>query len=1012
MSAPLRGGFLFLLFLTAISGFGAPNATLWGRVLDDDNAAVVGLWLSLDPSYEGYGYGGSISPPAPPLPGSDPRPSLYTGTGRDGSFKFEGAAGGYKLNSGWGNYPRIYPAEVAVTLVEGEAVTNFVFRVHRANAEIFGTVTGPAGEVFTNTGVYFTPPQSTNAPQTTAITDATGSYRVRVFPGDWVGTLNPYEINRRGYFVNAETNLSFAAAGTNEINFVVERPPYTLSGAVVDDRGEPIAGITLNAYRGSDPFYNRFEVVSGADGRFSFAVNSGTWNVAYWRSYPGPILPYQQMTYGVEVEAANVVTNIVLPKLRSRVDGVVKTPEGEPLANISGQMLTTLGGAQMLEWFNTDTNGQFSVSVMNGDWRVMVNSYPLNLLGYLAPAGLELSLMDSTNAVTFTAIRPPSKLRGTVRDETGAPVTNFTFSVWASGPTYATFPAVTDGQGKYVIGVPPGKWFYQVTGTNQSGHFHVGLIEPVEVADGGEAVRDITLVRAPHRVRVSLRDENGALLISTNMLSFGAYSVEEESAWTVSGSFINGVGEVFVAPGAWRVVPFSGPEGYEPIAGRIFTVTNDVSVTLTARRKIFDSTLSGQVVDENGVPVTNAIATAYTGVPPWQQVVDGEGRFSFQASAGTTGLAVDAPGYVTAWRNVEIGAGTNVFRLVRARKATATLIVRVVAPNETDVFGVYARTRVGNDVFEASARFENGVARIEIFPGEWTIAGNVVNPNGRQTIHRSVVVKAGEQELTLDGFPGPRTARMRGRVVDEHGNAIKVGTATAESIEGIVQNGVVAADGSFEIAVSPGRWWVSLATGAPYWSYSAYFSAGEIVDGQEVDVGAIVMPTRDVTALTRLRTVGGENPEFAIGMNVSAKRTVNGVSYLVSGMRYDGDIPLRLTRGEWEFSFWTWEISAFGFVNIQPRIFNVPQGGATNTIVLEPLPGAVTAPRFSVASEPGGRPRLRMHVDRSQPTDIESSTDFKTWRLRTDEYPSLGYVDLPSELATNRMEFFRAVTIE
>jgi protocatechuate 3,4-dioxygenase beta subunit len=1016
---------LCLLFLTAISGFSATNATLWGRVLDDDNAAVVGLPVSLDPSYGGYGsgYGGGIvmqpgptspgpMPPVPPLPDSDPRPRLYATTGPDGSFKFEGVAGAYRLNSGWENYPRIYPGSVAVMLLEGEAVTNFVFRVHRANVEIFGTVTGPDGEVFTNTAVNVSPSLYGSVPATSGMTDATGSYRVRVFPGDWIGSLNAFEINRRGYFVNAPTNVSFAAAGTNEVNFVVERPPYTLSGVVVDDRGEPIANIPLNAYRANDWSYNRFEAVSGADGSFSFAVNAGTWHVAYWRPYLATNLPYAQMTYGIEVAGGNVITNIVLPKFRSRVDGVVKTSEGEPMANVSGQMLATVAGVQMLEWFNTDTNGAFSVPVVNGDWRISVNGYQLNLLGFLAPAAIDLSLVDSTNAITFTAIRPSSKLRGTVRDETGAPITNLAFSVWTSGPTYSTFPAVTDEQGRYVVGVPAGKWFYQVQGTNQGAHFHVGLIEPVEVADGGEAVRDITLVRAPHRVQVTLRDQNGAFIVSTNMLWFGAYPVEEESARMANGSFQNGVGEIYVSAGEWRVMPFSGPEGYEPIAGRILTVTNDVSVTLTARKRVFNSTLSGQLVDENGVPVTNAIAMAYTGAPPGQKLVDSEGKFSFTASAGVFSVGAEAPGYVIAWRTVEIGAGTNVFRLVRARKATATLIVRIATANEADIFGVYARTRVGNDVFTASGRFEDGVARIELFPGEWTIAGNAANPDGRQIFHRSVTVTAGEQELTLGGFPAPRTAKIRGRVVDEHGNAAKVGTVTAESIDGIAHYGSVAADGSFEVPVSAGRWWVSLSTGAPYWSYSAYFTAGEIVDGQEVDVGAIVMRTRDVTALTRLRTVSGENPEFAVGMNVSAKRTVNGITYSVTGMRYDGDIPLRLARGEWEFSLWTWEIMASGFANIQPRIFNVPPGGVTNTIVLEPLPLTVTAPRFSISSEPGGKPRLRMHVERSQPTDIESSMDFKTWRLRTDEYPSMGYVDLPSETATNRVEFFRAVTIE
>jgi hypothetical protein len=123
-------------------------------------------------------------------------------------------------------------------------------------------------------------------------------------------------------------------------------------------------------------------------------------------------------------------------------------------------------------------------------------------------------------------------------------------------------------------------------------------------------------------------------------------------------------------------------------------------------------------------------------------------------------------------------------------------------------------------------------------------------------------------------------------------------------------------------------------------------------------------------------------------------------------------MSIAVTAGDWEFSFWSWGMRELGFANIQPRIFHVPQGGTTNTVFLEPAPATVSAPRFSMATEPGGKPRLRMHVDQPQITDIESSSDLMSWRLHSDEYPSMGYVDIPAETSTNRVEFFRAVTIE
>jgi hypothetical protein len=95
-------------------------------------------------------------------------------------------------------------------------------------------------------------------------------------------------------------------------------------------------------------------------------------------------------------------------------------------------------------------------------------------------------------------------------------------------------------------------------------------------------------------------------------------------------------------------------------------------------------------------------------------------------------------------------------------------------------------------------------------------------------------------------------------------------------------------------------------------------------------------------------------------------------------------------------------------VSPAPRSFSIdPQARRTRSCCLD-----VVGPWFSIASEPGGKPRLRVHLERNRLTEIEASSDLKKWRLHTEETPSTGYIDIPSETATNRVEFFRAVVIE
>jgi hypothetical protein len=1008
-----------LLFLMATSGFGADSVTLSGRVLDYENVPVGGLQLSLILM---SGDGGS-TPPIPTVDGVQP---IYASTADDGSFSFQAAAGIYELGTiGSEEFAR---ARSTVALAAGGSVSNYVLRVHRNDVEIFGKVLGPAGEVVSDCQVRFSPGSSISYGfgEVDAFTDAQGNYRLRVFPGSWTGAPVGVQPNRHGYIVSAQTNVTLAAAGTNEVNFTLVRPTITLSGIVKDQKGDPIANLPLFASRDhDDPFYNGFDTLSGEDGRFSFKVNTGAWRVGYGKFSDSADRGYESISYPIEIAASDVATNIVLPKITSRLNGFVKTPAGDPMTNIQVMVSTTFNGVDLFNWFTTGTNGGFSAPLINGAWKVSLTSYQLSQLGYLAPPEVMVTLADSTNSVVLTALTPPCRIRGVIRDEAGAPVSNLPMQFYSTN-TSTWFWTTADAQGRYLVGVTPGEWIISVDlGAQMAAHIFVDAIAPINVADGTEAQRDITVVRASHRVRVTLRDEDGILFTPEQPARLDASLAKRDFGRSVYGNFFGGVAELYVTSGDWWFY-ISPTSGYWPLSSRILSVTNDVEMSLTVRKVIYNAALAGQVVDEEGKPVTNVLVYTYAGaLSSVETRTDLEGKFSFNMPATTGSIWVDAPGYLFANSSFELAAGTNTFRVIHARKIGSTLTVRLnsTAANTNEFFAVNARTRIGNDVFSGYGNSDNPTVTLSLFPGEWMISttGYFELDRGLDnrplSIHRLIdrrliTISGVEQTLIIEAASAVTDATIRGRVVDDLGAPVEIWDASAETIRGDFIQGEIKSDGSFEVHAFPGDWSISAWTRSGPAGYSASVQGVKVAAGETRDLGAIVLPRRGPTALIQLRTLAGRIPSFEEGFAVYAKRTVNGIRYSAYNSSQTGQIPLQLTPGEWELSFSVPSRTTPGFANIQPITINVPPGGSTNTIVLASAPVTVSAPRFSVASEPGGKPHLRLHMDKSRPVDIESSTDLKTWKFHMDEFPYVGFVDVPSEAATNQVQFFRAVVLD
>ncbi|HUS34463.1 MAG TPA: carboxypeptidase-like regulatory domain-containing protein [Verrucomicrobiae bacterium] len=772
-----------------------------------------------------------------------------------------------------------------------------------------------------------------------------------------------------------------------------------VSGLVKDESGSLIAEVRLEAGNDNGIWFTR----TFSSSSFELDLIPGEWRVSL---FDGRSAGYLDLDYLINVGSAAITTNLVFPKLNAVIEGSIRTASGVALTNVQIDFRRMMGTRQLWETARSDSNGMFTARLPDGQWNVRPQLAELSQVYDPIPAQVVTVLGDTNSQVLFVARTATNFIRGRIVDESGAPVTNLTVAAWVNYE--ASRQTTTDATGYYTIGVYPGYWMVEAQGVKDRGliarmeHYVAEITESI-----GEATVDMRLHRAPFTIDVTTVDENGQLLVWTNMAVIARGSIGGDWA-EVSATVVDGKASVAVPSGAWGIsVGFFGLPHANPWPGTIsmpnaVVTTESVSVKVVMRPKPADGRFNGRIVDEYGNGMAN-----FPLFLSWETVArltDGAGRFDFILPTGSYFLKSADTNYAFADGVVQVLPDSPVERQYVARRLGSELIVRVNYPPGIvpSYASVNAQSRLGGGSFFISATPEGGLARMRLFPGEWKLSAYATSLH---TPTEQTVVVPTTNEITFDfAVAETNLASIQGHVVDSENFPLRWRNVGADAVR-IGTDQRTDEDGRFRLMVAPGKVELWIPGPLPLITYKVY----DVKPGENLDIGTLRLP-RPGTRLTLNYVDENGAPLKLSGYSdnsVNASAEIGGVVYKMNDSGYENSRNLLLLPAKWRIEF---RLREENLAAPAPMAVEVGETDLSLNVVVRKLSSTPTPLELQTVAV-GGKSVLRLSTQSERYVDVESSADLKTWRFHSSHRMTNSVVNLNVSDSTNDANhFFRAVT--
>lgn len=456
-----------------------------------------------------------------------------------------------------------------------------------------------------------------------------------------------YELmaSRGGNFSGNRTNVAIEAGERrDDVTLTIEEGGEQIAGVVVDSKGAPIAGASLNAYGNSDG--GQSQTQSGDDGRFTLTgLKEGTYHInAYHHAHS------QLMRQNVAAPERNLRL-VMLGK--GTVEGVVLGAGGQPVAQF--EILAVSGRRERLDpWMESNfvqirnEQGQFTLADVDAGENTLV----VRATGYAVKTDwVEVREHDSTGGLTIR-LEPGGLVEGRVVNEAGAPVAGATIWDGATQPherQWATPLAKSDAQGAFTIpSLSPGNHTLAADHPSYAPGTRELIVAanqttPVEIVLGSGGVVE-------GRVTIGGRPAVQAN-VSVNAASFNkSAQVGEDGAYRVTGV---PVGEFTVHAGFQSDA--NNPRGYRNARRTAFVEADRVTEVhfdfIDANAAVEGYVRAGNLTLQGGARVI-AEVTASDGVTEhYSTELDANGYYRLDMIPGAVALRV--------WAQLQDGASVN-----------------------------------------------------------------------------------------------------------------------------------------------------------------------------------------------------------------------------------------------------------------------------------------------------------------------------------------------------------------
>ncbi len=489
----------------------------------------------------------------------------------------------------------------------------------------------------------------------TALSQADGSYAMRLGSGLWALTVRPVSATVPGEWVYPDppqfVRFRYDNSPQSEtVDFAVLTADSGAFGTVqMPDGSPPPFTVTVALYNNEG--IGRRTRIDPANGTFSLTLPSGGYKVAVHpadNNYLAPVLSPVRLPPGemLDLGAITLLPRDALITGTLTVSGTGAPAEGVPVvawrSGAPGSLHTASG-----------PGGVYALAVTSGTWQVRPAPLPSQpYLYHEAGAEVTLSAGETRPDVDFDLTGTDAAISGVLVDESGNPVTEV--EGWASAIRIGN-PALHNGApiraGAFSINIPAGAYRVAALLPAGSGYLSTGE-RHVEVASGETAVITLTVRAVDARISGALVDPRDAGHPVRDLP--GLVAGWNEGHWAVDTVDTgNGTFSLDVAAGLWRVTYRINSQRYARLSrGKNVPVeagqTAVIGLPVTAK----DARIEGQVLDPDG----NPLAGARVMVRGFSGAVDGlwlhtssraDGSFVLKVPYGRYTLGAALPG--SAW---------------------------------------------------------------------------------------------------------------------------------------------------------------------------------------------------------------------------------------------------------------------------------------------------------------------------------------------------------------------------
>lgn len=346
----------------------------------------------------------------PPRPGHKDLGNPLAGTVANsaGSYAIMVPTGTYTLLAFYTNYVTATQNAPVLTLGGSQTIsTNLT--VTNATASISGKMVDAANNAIVLPGVFM-PVQSTNGLLALSSSDTNGNFNARVTAGQWaLGS------DDRGLIVHGYVGFNgsyFTNSGATGVTLAFSKANALFYGSVKDNLGNPMAGIDVNAYDTTSNLY-QMDGYTDVNGSYSVAVlglgGSDPWQLQLSSEGTPTNYDFSQPAFdqgsGTNLTAGQAVfQNFTGVLATNQITGNVKDSNGTNITGVGVWANATINSVNYFQYVDTDSNGNYSLTVANGSWTVGVEcsggSDSLSQLGSYACPNSQTVTVAGNNVVT------------------------------------------------------------------------------------------------------------------------------------------------------------------------------------------------------------------------------------------------------------------------------------------------------------------------------------------------------------------------------------------------------------------------------------------------------------------------------------------------------------------------------------------------------------------------------------------------------------------------------------